>query len=285
MQPRYQQIIGYRLTLLCLFYFLTGCTSTLHHPFTEGSALGFSSVMFEAPPFAFAGQLKTPSHGADALVVYIEGDGRLIAHGAISDNPTPRFPLGWLLARQDDAPAVMYLARLGQYNDAFTGTQYRPYWTEKRFAPEIIQSMNHVLDAAKERVAAKRIHLVGFSGGGAVTCLLAADRQDVASLVTVAGLLDHAFWTKQKKYEPLTGSLNPADVTNQLVNIPQLHLYGKNDTVIPPEISQHFLHRANFAHARRMEVNADHHSGCEQAWPALLSDQIIPFRNVDQTHQ
>ena len=268
---------------LFLFFFvfmLEGCATPQRPVMVDAPERGFSRIRLDGNPFSFAGQIKIPASSVDILVAYIEGDGHVVnASGRVSSDPTPHFPVGWLLARQDPAPAVLYLARLGQHNAAFASVEYRQYWTEKRFAPEIIRAMSLALDSAKQKAGATKLHLVGFSGGGAVASLLAAQRDDVASLVTVAGLLDHAWWTNERGYPPLTGSLNPADVAGKLVHLPQIHFYGTNDSLIPPAVSSRFLGLAPFTNASQTGVAAGHNKGWEQAWPALLQTRVIPLRS------
>ena len=265
--------------LLCCMVLATGCAAPQSPQIHMPQENGFSRIMLEGQPFVFAGQIKKPAGTSETLIVYIEGDGHVVnASGRVSDDPTPHFPVGWLLARQDPAPAVLYLARPGQYNKAFARPEYRDYWTEKRFAPEVVSGMSLAIDAAKQQTGSKKLHLVGFSGGGAVATLLTAKRQDVASLVTVAGLLDHAYWTGENGYPPLTGSLNPADVASQLTHVPQIHFYGANDSRIPPSISARFLLLAKFDNAWRVSVPAGHNKGWEHIWPHLLASQVIPMR-------
>ena len=267
------------LLLFCLFM-AGGCATPQRPVLADAPESGFSRIHLEGNPYTFAGQIKMPASSAEALVVYIEGDGHVVdASGRISTDPTPHFPVGWLLARQDPAPAVLYLARLGQYNAAFARVEYRQYWTEKRFAPEIIQAMSLAIDAARQKTGATKLHLVGFSGGGAVAALLAAQRNDVVSLMTVAGLMDHAWWTNEKGYPPLTGSLNPANVAGKLAHLPQIHFYGTNDSLIPQAVSSRFLGLAPFSNASQAGVAASHNKGWEQAWPVLLQTKVIPLRS------
>ena len=245
----------------------------------DAEEYGFASAPLEGGGLVFAALLKAPTTPVDSLIVYIEGDGRVVEFsGQISANPTPRRPISWKLARRDPAPAVLYLPRLGQYSEAYAAADYRQYWTGKRFAPEIVRAMSLALDKAKARAHARQLHLIGFSGGGAVAALLAASRDDVASLATVAGLLNHAFWTAKHNYKPLVGSLNPSDTAHSLRHIPQIHFYGKQNTIISPEISEHFLRLGAFANAQRVGVVAGHNDGWENAWPGLLTDFLVPLR-------
>ncbi len=71
--------------------------------------------------------------------------------------------------------------------------------------------------------------LVSYSGGGAVATLVAARRNDVHNLVTVAGVLDHELWTRNHHLSPSTGSLNLADVWPGLTNIAQSQDVGLAD--------------------------------------------------------
>jgi len=264
------------LVLCCL---AGACADTRHRAIQAGAAQGFAPFRCKAAAFAFAGQLKAPVQGATELVVYIEGDGHISApDGSASADPTPNRPIAWDLARLDPASAVFYLPRLGQFDPECTGPRFQIYWTNKRFAPEIVAAMNTAVTRAREHTGAKAVHLVGFSGGGAIACLLAAERNDVASLVTVAGLLDHEYWTGKNGYKPLSGSLNPARKALQLARIPQLHLYGTKDRVIDPSVSAHFLQEADFVEARRMGVDAGHNEGWAKAWPGLLAGPVQAVR-------
>ena len=272
--------------VLCLAVAFFAChavacatSSARHEAIKTGAAQGFVPFTCVAHPFAFAGQIKAPAKGADALVVYIEGDGHIIGpNNRVSTDPTPKKPVAWELAQKDTAPAIFYLARLGQFNPQFADAHYNKYWADSRFAPEIIQAMNAAVTKAKDRARSRKLHLVGFSGGGAVACLIAAERDDVTSLVTVAGLLDHQYWTEKNGYKPISGSLNPARVAHSIAHIPQIHLYGRQDRVIAPTVSAHFMQQASFVNARKMGVDAGHNDGWVKAWPGLLAGPVGGLR-------
>jgi len=92
---------------------LCGCAHSRH--LEGGAAARFTPLILEAPLFAFDAQLKIPKAHSDSMIVYIEGDGHAVSRsGRINSDPTPYYLIGWLLARQDTASAVLYLARLGQ---------------------------------------------------------------------------------------------------------------------------------------------------------------------------
>jgi hypothetical protein len=242
----------------------------------RGWTKGFEPADLPAPPFRLASLVKGRS-GED-LVVYLEGDGRAVVRGRPSRDPTPKLAQSLELAFLDPWPLVMYLARVGQYMPAYAGERYSDYWTGGRLAPEVVESASLAIDEIKARVGAVRIHLVGFSGGGGLAVLLAARRADVASLVTVAGLLDTEWWTRDNGWLPLAGSLNPASVARLLVELPQIHYYGQKDRIIAPAMSTRFASMAPFTSLQRYGLPLDHYNGWTASWPTLLREQIIPMR-------
>lgn len=239
---------------------------------------GFKPVSFTPRPFLLAGLLKGQP-GSDTLVVYLEGDGRGVVRGRVTQDPTPGQPLSYELAEADPAQAVLYLARIGQYQPTQTGQEFQPYWSDKRLANEAVTAAGQAIDEAKSRLSARRIHLIGYSGGGGLALLLAQRRSDVVSLVTVAGLLDTQWWVQEKNYHPLTGSLNPADQAARLTNLPQVHFYGSFDPIIPGAMSSHFHSLAPFTNFQRVEVQTNHWKNWATWWPDLLNLHVLPLRS------
>ena len=206
----------------------------------------------------------------DVLTVYIEGDGLAwISRTKASSNPTPMNPLALSLALKDNGNAV-YLGRPCQYVEDKNCS--RKYWTAARFAPEVVASMDEVVSQVKAKMHASQIVLVGYSGGGAVAALVAARRDDVARLVTVAGNLDHQIWTQRLNVSSLTGSLNPADYWEELVTIPQLHLVGGNDSTVPLFVAESY--QARFPDGKKPPIKIvegfDHHCCWSTRWPELI---------------
>ena len=81
-----------------------------------------------------------------------------------------------------------------------------------------------------------RIRAGGVFRGAALALLLAAQRDDVAQVQTLAGNLSPRLWAELKGLSPLNGSLDPLDYRSQLVSLPQRHLVGQRDTVIPSRL-------------------------------------------------
>ena len=247
----------------------------------RGTNSGFTPLIIQTPPFALSALLKTPPGGAtpEYLAVYLEGDGRVLnRRGKLNDDPTPSRSF-FEMARLDPAPAVLYLARIGQYQPEYAGVAYQTYWSEGRFSPAAVRAADEAITQIKARIGARKIYLTGYSGGGGLACLLAAKRDDVAGLITVAGLLDHVWWTTTNHYPPLSQSLNPADFAANLADIPQIHFYGTEDTLIPPAMSAHFASLAEFRDFARMPAPAGHDAeGWQDAWPGLLQKYVLPMR-------
>lgn len=202
--------------------------------------------------FVLATYLPKKIEKNKTLTVYIEGDGfAWQTTTTISANPTPIKPLALqlALAHPPHYGAAAYLARPCQY---VSGIQWKNCsqsdWTDRRFSSTVIDSTNQAITELKNRFGASELILVGYSGGGAVAALVAAQRDDVLKLVTVAGNLDIDFWTTQNKFKPLVGSLNPADQWSKLVALPQTHFVGEEDTKVRPEVA--------YAYAKRFPANA-----------------------------
>jgi pimeloyl-ACP methyl ester carboxylesterase len=244
---------------------------------TRSGPLGYVPVDLDAPPFHLAGLLKSGPPG-EPLVVYLEGDGRAIIHDRASSDPTPKNAQSLDLALLDPSPSVLYLARIGQFMPAYARPVYRDYWSDKRLAPEVVNAASVAIDQAKAQVGAKSIHLVGYSGGGGLAALLAESRSDVLSLVTIAGLLDIDWWVETRGYRPLFGSLNPAANKSKISQLPQIHFYGVDDKVIPPEMSQVFASQVAFTNLKRVGVKSNHYDSWTSNWRTLLDKYVLPLR-------
>lgn len=228
-------------------------------PITTGSAI---------PLQGFA-RLGTP--GAP-LVIYIEGDGNAwLNRRTPSPDPTPANPVALQLAVTDPAENVVYLARPGQY--LVDGIDQR-YWLSARFSAEVVDSYLQAIHALVGESSAPAVHLSGFSGGGAIAALAAAqlyaeDPARVVTLRTVGGNLDVAAWAKLRRLTPLAGSLNPADVAAQLVAVPQRHFSGRQDRQVPRAVLDSFLARMPDRRCVQVvEVDAGHAGPWRDAWLA-----------------
>ncbi|MET0962642.1 MAG: alpha/beta hydrolase [Noviherbaspirillum sp.] len=245
----------------------------LRHADELAAASGWQRTLLDAEPFRLAAYLPAELRGA-VLTIYIEGDGLAwISRSQASLDPTPLRPIALELALRHPNGAAAYLARPCQYVSGADARNCAPaYWTDARFAPEVVAAAGKAVDQLKARAGAGRLVLVGYSGGGAVAALVAAGRRDVDMLVTVAGNLDHRAWTAHHGVPPLTGSLNPADAWQALVGLPQRHLLGSEDRTINRASIASYI--ARFAPAQQPQLRIidgyDHQCCWARDWPALL---------------
>lgn len=236
------------------------------------TARGWRMITIPAEGFNLVAYLPASYQRNETLTVYIEGDGLAwINRTQPSTDPTPRDPLALRLALAQPEGNAVYLARPCQYVDAeATGCASR-YWTEMRFAPEVITASNRAIDILKLQFSAGSLALVGYSGGGAVAALVAAQRHDVKQLITVAGNMDHQAWTTYHRIHPLTGSLKPTDYVEALRNIQQWHFVGATDTNITPALIQSYADL--FPHNQRptvlIEPTLDHRCCWAEKWRKL----------------
>ncbi|WP_166363217.1 alpha/beta hydrolase-fold protein [Pseudomonas akapageensis] len=205
------------------------------------------------------------------LTVYLEGDGfAWISSSQPSSDPTPINPLALRLALAQPVGRAVYLARPCQYFAAQSSCSQR-YWTDARFAEEVVASLDQAIDELKSRAGAQQLTLVGYSGGAALALLLAARRHDVQDVISVSGNLDHAAWTRLHRVQPLRNSLNPVDLQAALMRIKQVHLVGALDQNTPPELAKRFI--ATYPPTSPSEVRIlpgyDHQCCWAQNWPAL----------------
>jgi pimeloyl-ACP methyl ester carboxylesterase len=209
------------------------------------------------------------SRPADILTVYIEGDGApWPTPWQVPRDPTPMRPVSMALAAGDAAPAVAYLGRPCQYLDADSlAACDSDYWSGRRYGLEVVVAIDQAITQLKDSSGARRIVLVGHSGGGVVAALLAGRRGDVDRLITVAAPLALGAWAAWHRISAFEGSLDPFEATGALP--PAVHFVGAGDRTVPPDIVMEYVQ----ARGGRLETVAgfDHECCWARDWPVLLS--------------
>lgn len=208
--------------------------------------------------------------------VYIEGDGfAWVSRSRPSDDPTPRQPTGLMLAAADTSANVVYLARPCQFiGPPLPANCGATWWTDNRFSPQVVQTMNEALSQALRPWPDLHIELIGYSGGGAIAALIAARRDDVRSLRTVAGNLDVAYVNTAHNVSAMPNALSAIDVAPRLANLPQIHFTGSADTTVPPATARRFQQAAGGRCVRIEQVQGmTHGSDWAAVWPSLLQQQ------------
>ncbi len=233
---------------------------------------GAEEIKFAGLPFDLLGFTRIAKGCRDQEIhIYIEGDGLAwLTPSIVSKDPTPLSPLALRLWANDPHPFKIYLARPCQYVSG-AGCN-KTVWTAGRFSEDVIQTYHRVLDQISRQLAPASFTLFGYSGGGAVAAILSARRTDISRLVTVAGNLDTAFWTRKHRLSPLAGSLNPADFAKELEHTDQYHFIGGLDKTVGPDVFFSFVQK--FADRTKLHytVQEQFNHGCcwEDAWPVLL---------------
>lgn len=226
--------------------------------------------LFTARPLARAVPESAASplpRDSRALTIVIEGDGYAwVNRNTISDNPTPRHPAGFDIAAALQ-PGAIYLARPCQY--AWTARCRPYYWTAGRFDDSVLQALDDALGRLKAAGNAQNLHLIGYSGGAYLALKLAAARQDVAMVTTIAGVLNPQGWTAHHDVSPLRLSQSTDDLLGKTRAVRFHHFCGTEDDVAPCSLTRHVMAQAERMglHNHRMtRVNGDH----DTAWRAAL---------------
>lgn len=223
------------------------------------AAVSWNRIILSNGPYILMGFAPENLKRADTLNVFIEGDGK---PGVALD-----------LAENIGGNSV-YIGRPCQYfNLKMQNACSKAIWTSDRYSADVIESMDRAITVLKIRYKASHVRLIGFSGGGAIASIIASKRGDVALLVTVAGNLDHKTWTDFNHSPPLTGSLNPVDFTATLIEIPQIHLIGDKDDIVPSSVLTSYLARLKqLDNVHVYVVPGADHTCC---WSVALADVLI----------
>ncbi len=265
-----------KIFLLLLSTALLSSCKTLtygYEPGSIGNMYGFQKVLVKGGDFWITTYQKI-SNQHKPYVFYIEGDGAAFSgRYRISHNPTPRRQMFIDLAAMDDRPNVVYIARPCQYTPmTLNPTCKMQYWTDKRMSDDSVKSINEVINKINNK---HKFSLMGFSGGGGIAVLIAARNNMVKDITTIAANLDHVAFTTLHNVTPMIGSLNPIDYTEQIKNIPQLHISGGKDTIIPPFIADKFVQKSSSNCVKqKIYENISHTNGWKRVWEYIYTRPV-----------
>ncbi|WBS01499.1 hypothetical protein OU994_24995 [Pseudoduganella sp. SL102] len=269
---------------------LAACATPAERFARRASQLGFTPLVLQGDGFehrAFAspaGQaadtprasLPASPHASPpaplhtSLHVYIEHDGTpWTGIGRMADDPTPRTPYALELMARDTGPRLL----LGRpcYFQAQASPPCGPLvWTHGRYSPQVVASMVAALRGYLADHPFRHVVLVGYSGGGTLAWLMAAQLPEATTLVTIAANLDVAGWARIHGYSPLAGSLDPAVLSALPPAITERHYVGGRDANVPPSVAHSFARR--HPRASVIEIAAFDHVCCWlERWPELLA--------------
>lgn len=262
--------------LLCVS--LTACTafpdpqSRRAHADELAASKRWAAIPLHAGAFVLTSYGPPRSVVVEELSIYIEGDGLAwIDVTTPSSDPTPIEPLALELALAQPDGVAVYLARPCQFTDADRSACKKKYWTQARYAPEVVQAIDDAISAIKSSYRARALNLIGYSGGGTIATLIAARRTDVRRLVTVAANLDHSAWTKLHGVAALAGSMNAASIQTLPAGLMQWHLVGDRDEIIPIDLAIGYPTLLLGTNKQNLQVQPGFSHTCcwVSAWPRL----------------
>lgn len=266
--------------LFFLGFFLSCCSHSLESRIKYADHLAatnsFRKSVFSGTDFNLLTYTKISSTNRDSVDIYIEGDGLAWkSRHRISDNPTPINPLALKLALVDPAPNVIYIARPCQYLDLKSQKKCQPkFWSEARFSKEVVDATDNAISQLVRQYHFKKINLFGYSGGGAIAVLVAAQRNDVQLIGTVAANLNHQEFTKIHQVTPMSESLDAIDFADKVKNIEQFHFIGGHDSTVPGTIIISFVTKVNKlgGNAKFRVISDLTHN--DEKWPEIWRDKM-----------
>jgi predicted esterase len=225
---------------------------------------------------------------SDTLWVFIEGDGRAwITPRQISKDPTPDNPVALKMALQPQTGSVLYLGRPCQYAGRLITQCSNALWSLERYGPAALNQLERILAVYAAQSQARRIVLVGYSGGGVMAVLMASRRADIIAVITLAANLNVGAWTAHHNITPLSGSLDPstrgASERNALARLPQVHIAGGQDTTVPPMIVTQYTATLPRPHRAHVKIEASfNHSCCwAEEWPRLRQEALNVIESIN----
>ena len=252
---------------------LAACSSSEYY--REKSVKRIAAPVFllprkiEVAPFTVQAYERVYEQGAPTML-YIEGDGN--DFHTLESDPGPTNPVGLRLATMDGKTNVVYLARpcqlVGEADEC-----PEKFWEEARYSGEVLDAMSRALDNIKAANGVTGFHIVGYDGGAAVGAGLAAVRNDVLSLRTVAGILDTRFYANINNRPSVDNSFNPIELASDLADLPQRHFVGQLDQEVPPALFHSYDQAMGEPNCSEMSLvdNATHEDGWVEQWKVLLS--------------
>jgi pimeloyl-ACP methyl ester carboxylesterase len=247
--------------------------------------------LYRTGRFSLRGYWRPGRDEGAGIRVYLEGDGLAwISRVEVSSDPTPIDPVALRMAAADPSEkAILYLARPCQYVGTAHPACQPGQWTDRRYSRDVTDAISLAIDSAmieemgrnrgpSQSLPAKSssvgVELVGYSGGGVLAANVASQRADVSFIATVAAPMDLAAWVDHHEVSPLTDSLDPADLGAALARIPQLHLVGERDSIVPTAVIESYLDAiGDPPTARVVEVPGFDHRCCwARDWKKLAAN-------------
>jgi dienelactone hydrolase len=250
---------------------LTGCTA--HRMFDPYHDLGpdYRVSTVRGTRFAHAVVVPDGQKSAPTLWVFLEGDGQPWVDGGrrVARDPTPKIPLAFDLFKTSPVPRV-YLGRPCYFSHAGDVGCDPSLWTSARYGEAAVASMAAALETLVRENSARRVILVGYSGGGTIAYLVAPRIPAVSAVVTISANLDIDAWTRAHRFLSLSQSDNPATAPALDPRITQIAIVGGRDVNVPQSSLRAFLDRQQ---PQEVWIYDDHDHACcwRRDWPSILN--------------
>jgi hypothetical protein len=195
--------------------------------------------------------------------IYIEGDGNaFINRYRASPDPTPTSDFVLSLIKQDSSPNLVYIARPCQYINSDNCEE--KYWTYDRFSPEVISSLQEVVDSFPH---SQELELVGYSGGAQI--ILHLTNKNIRNIRTIAGNLDLKAFSEFHKIPQLQ---SPKLDYHRISKIRQTHFVGTEDSIIPINVFKRYKLRMKKKNCINLRLipDANHKNNWITQWDQLL---------------
>jgi dienelactone hydrolase len=175
----------------------------------------------------------------------------------------------------------LYIARPCQYVDlAKEKNCDNKFWTGSRFSQKVINDTNRVINKFIRGSKLKEINIYGYSGGAAIAVLIASKRNDIRSIGTIAGNLNHKALMKFHKVTPLKDSLDAIDVAKKVSKIKQYHLIGGEDKVVTKDVIMSFISKSQKYSAKGINFKIINGAGHRyRNWPNEWAKYLKSIEN------
>ena len=118
----------------------------------------------------------------------------------------------------------------------------------------------------------------GTAGGARIALELAAQRNDIKQIITVAGNMDPTAWTLALGLKPLTVTQSNSTLIRATKQVPQIYFIGDEDSVIPSKLVKEFANQYPAHNRPRVIVIRDNAHVCcwVEQWPELWKTTSKP---------
>lgn len=224
------------MPLLFLALLAGACTTTGERISSLSAQANLSPYQVETAKYTLFALVRNAPSEAE-LHVYFEGDGRPWVGGGYreADDPTPRRPLALHWLAQDEG-GRLYLGRPCYFGHATDAGCSVHLWTSGRYSADVVDAMAEALAQWLGAHPARRITLIGHSGGGILALLVAERVKSVDRVIAVASPIDLDVWTRLHAYSPLGESINPARIHTWRPGVERVLVFGGRDRNVPAEV-------------------------------------------------